>query len=146
MDCKERLQAYFQEHEVPFETATHPEGYTAQKVAAALFVLLLIWRFSTVRLDVLAVVFLCLFVFFLFYAVNYRTLVIRLTPERLVLRFGLFTWKVPLDNVEACRLDDVPTLTRLGGAGIHFLGVRGRYRASFNFLEHLRLWSHSRGR
>ena len=38
MDCKERLQAYFQEHDVPFETATHPEAYTAQKVAGALHV------------------------------------------------------------------------------------------------------------
>ena len=38
MECKERLQAYFQEHDVPFESATHPEAYTAQKVAAALHV------------------------------------------------------------------------------------------------------------
>ncbi|MEA3375193.1 MAG: YbaK/EbsC family protein [Chloroflexota bacterium] len=36
MDCKERLQAYFQEHNVSFETATHSEAYTAQEVAAAL--------------------------------------------------------------------------------------------------------------
>jgi hypothetical protein len=27
---------------------------------------------------------------------------------------------------------------RLGGAGIHFMFIRGRYRASFNFLEHPR--------
>lgn len=106
---------------------------------AALFVLLLIWRLSAVRLDALAVVFVCLSVFFLFYAVNYQTLVIRLTPERLALRFGLFTWKVPLDNVEACRLDDIPTLVRLGDPGIHFMGVRERYRASFNLLEHPRV-------
>ena len=72
---------------------------------AALFVLLLIWRFSAVRLDALAVVFVCLSVSFLFYAVNYQTLVIRLTTERLTLRFGLFTWRVPLDNVDACRLE-----------------------------------------
>ncbi|MGD2178326.1 MAG: YbaK/EbsC family protein [Anaerolineae bacterium] len=38
MDCKERLQAYFQEHDVSFETATHSEAYTAQEVAAALHV------------------------------------------------------------------------------------------------------------
>jgi Ala-tRNA(Pro) deacylase len=38
MDCKERLQAYFREHDVPFETATHSEAYTAQEVAAALHV------------------------------------------------------------------------------------------------------------
>ena len=38
MDCKDRLQAYFQEHDVSFETATHSEAYTAQEVAAALHV------------------------------------------------------------------------------------------------------------
>jgi Ala-tRNA(Pro) deacylase len=38
MDCKDRLQAYFREHNVSFETATHSEAYTAQEVAAALHV------------------------------------------------------------------------------------------------------------
>jgi Ala-tRNA(Pro) deacylase len=38
MDCKKRLQAYFREHDVSFETATHSEAYTAQEVAAALHV------------------------------------------------------------------------------------------------------------
>ncbi|MGD9028718.1 MAG: hypothetical protein PVG25_02785 [Anaerolineae bacterium] len=104
-----------------------------------LFLLLLIWRVSAVSLDVLAVVFLCLSVLFLFYAVNYRTLVIRLTPASLVLKFGIFPWTVSLDNVEAASLDDVPFLMRMGGAGIHFMSIRGRYRASFNFLEYPRV-------
>ncbi|MEA3327713.1 MAG: hypothetical protein U9R53_10505 [Chloroflexota bacterium] len=30
-------------------------------------------------------------------------------------------------------------MMRNGGAGIHFILVRGRYRASFNFLEHPRV-------
>lgn len=38
MDCKGRLEAYFREHDVSFETATHSEAYTAQEVAAALHV------------------------------------------------------------------------------------------------------------
>ena len=38
MDCKQRLQAYFREHDVSFETVTHSEAYTAQEVAAALHV------------------------------------------------------------------------------------------------------------
>lgn len=38
MDCKDRLEAYFREHDVSFETATHSEAYTAQEVAAALHV------------------------------------------------------------------------------------------------------------
>jgi Ala-tRNA(Pro) deacylase len=38
VDCKDRLQAYFREHNVSFESATHSEAYTAQEVAAALHV------------------------------------------------------------------------------------------------------------
>ncbi len=81
----------------------------------------------------------CLSLFFLFYAVNYRTLIIELSPESLHLKFGIFTWNVPLDNVAACQLDDLPLLMKYGGAGIHFMRIRKRYRASFNFLEHPRV-------
>lgn len=104
-----------------------------------LFFLLLIWRVNAGNLDILAAIFFCLFGFFFFYSVNYRTLVIRLTTKSLMLTFGVFTWQVPLDNVADCRLDDLPTLMRMGGAGIHFMSVRKRYRASFNFLEYPRV-------
>jgi Ca2+/Na+ antiporter len=104
-----------------------------------LFFLLLVWRVTAGSLDIPAAVFFCLFGLFLFYSVNYRTLIIRLTAESLKLTFGIFTWTVPLDNVEECRLDDIPVLMRMGGAGIHFMIIRRRYRASFNFLEHPRV-------
>jgi len=104
-----------------------------------LFAMLLLWRVNVGSLDLLAAVFLCLFGFFFFYSVNYRTLIIRLTSESLKLTFGIFTWNVPLDNVEECYLDVIPMLMRMGGAGIHFMMIRKRYRASFNFLEHPRL-------
>ena len=105
-----------------------------------LFFLLLIWRLNTTdSLDFLAVVFFCLFGVFLFYSVNYRTLIIRLTSTSLKLTFGIFTWTVPIDNIEESRLDDIPVLMRMGGAGIHFMTIRKRYRASFNFLEYPRV-------
>lgn len=46
---------------------------------------------------------------------------------------------MPLANIEECRLDALPALMRYGGAGVHFMGIGGRYRASFNFLEHPRI-------
>jgi hypothetical protein len=104
-----------------------------------LFLMLLIWRVSTGSPDILSAAFFFFFVFFFFYSVNYRTLIIRLTPESLKLKFGIFTWTIPLDNVGECRLDDLPMLMRYGGAGIHFMFIRKRYRASFNFLEHPRV-------
>lgn len=105
----------------------------------ALFLLLSIWRYYMGGLDFLWGVFFILFIVFLFYALNYHTLLIRISPSALTLRFGIFTWRVPLDNIESCELDELPTLMRLGGAGIHFMGIRKRYRASFNFLEHPRV-------
>ena len=103
------------------------------------FFTLLIWRVNAVSLDLLAGILFCFFCIFFFYSVNYRTLTIRLTSESLKLTFGIFTWNVPLDNVEECCLDDIPMLMRMGGAGIHFMMIRKRYRASFNFLEHPRV-------
>jgi hypothetical protein len=105
-----------------------------------LFLVLFFWRVSTTdRQDFLAITFLGFFGFFLFYAINYRTLTIHLTRRDLKLTFGLISWSVPVDNIQACRIDDVPVFQRLGGAGIHFMFVRKRYRASFNFLEYPRV-------
>lgn len=105
-----------------------------------LFFSLFIWRVIASGLDTLASVFIFFFCFFLFYSLNYRTLIIRLTSESLKLSFGIFTWAVSLNNVSECQLDDdLPALAKYGGAGIHFMFLRKRYRASFNFLEHPRV-------
>ena len=98
-----------------------------------LFLLLFIWL-NAGGWNVLTVLFLCCFIIFLFYSVNYRTLIIHLSPESLTLKFGVFTWTVSLDNVEACSLDEIPMVMKMGGAGIHFMNIRKRYRALFNFL------------
>jgi hypothetical protein len=103
------------------------------------FLMLLVWRIATDGPDPLVVAFALFFAFFLFYTLNYRTLVIRLSPDTLRLGFGVFAWTIRLDNVADCRLDDLPLLMRCGGAGIHFMLIRRRYRASFNFLEHPRV-------
>jgi hypothetical protein len=97
------------------------------------------WRLKASRASRLARVFLFFAALFLFYVLNYRTLLIRLTPAVLKLKFGLFTWTVPLDNVASCGHDELPALMRYGGAGIHFMAIDRRYRVSFNFLEHPRV-------
>ncbi|NIS82912.1 MAG: hypothetical protein GTO14_22535 [Anaerolineales bacterium] len=104
-----------------------------------LFLMLLIWQVRTGSSNILSAAFFLFFIFFLFYSLNYRTLIILLTSKSLKLKFGVFTWTIPLDNIGDCRHDDLPMLMRFGGAGIHFMLIRGRYRASFNFLEHPRV-------
>lgn len=105
-----------------------------------LFLILFIWRVTVSGLNTLAWVLAFLSCFFLFYSINFRTLVICLTSDSLRLSFGIFSWTIPLNNVHTCQLDDdLPWLMKNGGAGVHFMFVRNRYRASFNFLEHPRV-------
>jgi hypothetical protein len=107
-------------------------------VLAALFLLLSAWRVSIAGIDGWSILLFCLFVFSLFYIFNYRTLHIWLDEEALRLRFGIFSWYIPLHNIEACFLDTT-SLQRIGGAGIHFSMLGGRYRAMLNFLEYPRV-------
>jgi hypothetical protein len=108
-------------------------------VLMLLFFMLAVWRVTVRGLDMFVWVFFCLGTFFFFYTLNFRTLKICLTTRSLKLTFGVFTWSVPLENIEGCRLDEIPVLMRLGGAGIHFMLIHKRYRASFNFLEYPRI-------
>ena len=128
------------------DSILYSEKVTSKKTAylfialTLLFCILLTWRVMASGLDFLAGLFLFLSCLFLFYVFNYRNLVIRLTAESLRLSFGIFSWAIPLDNIGECQLDDdLPVLMKYGGAGIHFMMVKGRYRASFNFLEHPRV-------
>lgn len=106
---------------------------------AGLFLLLFILRLNTIGSDTLSFVFFCFFFIFLFYSLNYRNLIIRIYTDRLKLAFGLFSMTIPLENIADCQLDDLPAGLRMGGAGIHLMFVRTRYRISFNFLEHPRV-------
>ena len=103
------------------------------------FLILSIWRLNVDSLGFINLVLLFLSLFFFFCSVNYRILVIHLSSDSLSLKFGIFTWTIQLDNIEDYCLDDLPMLMKYGGAGIHFMLIRGRYRASFNFLEYPRV-------
>lgn len=105
---------------------------------ALLFLLLALWRVNAAGPGTLTTLLLAAFLFFLFYTFNYRSLTIHLTPRQLRLRFGVFRWTIPLENVERFYQDDI-SLQRIGGAGVHFSSFGSRYRAMFNFLEHPRV-------
>jgi hypothetical protein len=105
---------------------------------AILFFVPFAWLESAQRFGGWSILCFCLFAFFLFYALNYKTLILQMDRSNLRLRFGLFQWAIPLPNIESCFLD-MTSLRRIGGAGIHFTFVDGRYRAMFNFLEYSRV-------
>jgi hypothetical protein len=126
------------------EPTLYQEHLSSTRTEALFIVLTLVplaafaGRVQVAGLDGWSIALLLVAALFLFYSFNYRTLVIRIGPESLRLRFGLFEWAIPLENIETCTPDTL-TLWRIGGAGIHFTPVAGRYRAMFNFLEHPRL-------
>jgi hypothetical protein len=105
---------------------------------ALLFLALLAWRVMAGGFGIIAAGLLFLFLLFCFYALNYRVLVIRVLADKLILKFGVFGWTIPISTIEKIYVDQT-SLWRIGGAGIHFLIIRGRYRAMFNFLEYERI-------
>jgi hypothetical protein len=109
------------------------------RVLALIFMVLLVICIQSEGSTALCAFLSFMFVFFLFYSINYMSLLIQISEDALRLKFGIFSWKIPLDNIKTCRLDDLPVLMRYGGAGIHFMFIRGRYRASYNFLEYPRV-------
>jgi hypothetical protein len=116
-------------------------SFRTEAVFVALSVLclvLLAWRLIVSGFAITAALFLFLSILFFFYALNYRILVIRISTEGLSLKFGLFGWTVPWNTVAEAYPDET-SLWRVGGAGIHFSIISGRYRAMLNFLEHPRI-------
>jgi len=107
-------------------------------VLTLLFLLLLGARLHASGFGYLAATFLLVACFFAFYAVNYRTLMIGITAEALLLKFGVFRWTVPWSTVADAKPDDTP-IARVEGAGIHFTMRHGRYWIFFNFLGHPRI-------
>ena len=122
------------------ETLTSRRTFDLFAALTYIAFLFLLWRFSRHQLDGWGIAYLIIFLFFLFSTLNYRTLIINLSQEALTLKFGLFTWMVPVSNIISCQLDDhLPPFMRYGGAGVHFMFIQGRYRVSFNFLEYPRV-------
>jgi hypothetical protein len=103
-----------------------------------IFTGLVFWKLQRTPSGSQPVFFLLLTIMFLFYTLNYRTLVIEISKEEVSLQFGLFHWHIPLDTIASCYIDTAP-LWRIGGAGIHFSFFNKRYRAMFNYLEHDRV-------
>jgi hypothetical protein len=108
-------------------------------ILAMTFAALAWWQFRSGRDGFFAILFSFLGILFLLYVLNYRVLRIVINSRQLTLKFGVFSHSIPFNNIDSFELDELPWLMKYGGAGIHFMMIRGRYRASFNFLEHPRV-------
>ena len=128
------------ENDIYKETLSSKRTTALFTVLMVIFFLLFLWQVNISGFHSLTIALLSLSALFLFYVLNYKILHIYISSDALTLRFGIFTWTVPHDNIAGCALDDnLPKLTKYGGAGIHFFVFKKRYRASFNFLEYSRV-------
>jgi hypothetical protein len=103
------------------ERVTSALPQTLFRSLAAFFSGLLAWRTRMAGPDAIMAASLCFAVLLLFYSMNYRTLAIHISSVSLGLRFGVFHLPIPMDNIQTCRVDDLPVLMKYGGAGIHFM-------------------------
>lgn len=108
-------------------------------VLAIIMAVLFLSRNTRFDLDGLGITFLVFSFFFTFYVFNYRTLIILITQKNLLLKFGIFRWNIPINKIKDCLVDDISGFMKFGGAGIHFMTIHQRYRASFNFLDYSRV-------
>lgn len=74
---------------------------------------------------------LCLFLVFLAITLNFSRLGIRMTPEFIVVSYGIFKHKIRWEDIEDCYLDAASTM-RYGGWGIRIGKVKGKTRLVYN--------------
>jgi len=79
-------------------------------ILAAIFFALFAWRVSAVNFRLIPILYLLVGLFFFFYVLNYRTLIITITEEAIFLKFGLIRWRTLLENIQTCELDDSPSV------------------------------------
>ncbi len=66
-----------------------------------------------------------IFLIFLFLSYNFISLVNQITPQYLIISYGIIKQKIPLDNIEDIKLNESSFL-RYGGWGIHFGRSEGK--------------------
>lgn len=120
------------------EKLSSPRTQSLFITLTAVFLLLFVWRLRVSDWSGLTLLYLILSGFFLFYILNFHTLHIRLAGPTLSLHFGIFIRNIQMDNIQEIYSDQT-SLWRIGGAGIHYTPLKGKYRAYYNFLEHPRL-------
>ncbi|MHA2495418.1 MAG: hypothetical protein ACXAEI_08010 [Candidatus Hodarchaeales archaeon] len=107
-------------------------------VLTALFMILFSCQFIGSGYSAFTLISFSLFLFFLFYSLNYRSLTIFITSSSVEIKFGIFSRSIGWESIDECHIDEV-SMWRIGGAGIHFTRIRRKWRAMYNFLEYPRI-------
>ncbi len=75
-----------------------------------------------------------MFSLFLGITINFRWLIITITPESVSVGFGIFTKKILYENIDGCNLDDRSNI-RYGGLGIRTAKVEGKWVLVYNVIR-----------
>lgn len=72
-----------------------------------------------------------MFLIFMFLALNFISLVIQVTPEFIIVGYGIFKHRIALDDIEDI-YSDKSSFVNYGGWGIRLGRVKGRWRLVYN--------------
>jgi hypothetical protein len=78
--------------------------------------------------------FLLMFLLFLAVTINFSRLSIKMTPQSIVVGYGILKHTIPWENIEDCYLDKASTFS-YGGWGIRIGRVMGKWRLVYNLLS-----------
>ncbi|MFQ5909007.1 MAG: hypothetical protein ACE5JE_09340 [Thermoplasmata archaeon] len=70
---------------------------------------------------------------FLFLAVSFSRLIIRMTLDSLQIGYGMFRWRIRWGEIEGVELDELSAL-REGGVGVRVLKVKGKWRIVYSVV------------
>lgn len=70
---------------------------------------------------------------FIFLAVSFSRLIIRMTPDSLQIGYGVFRRRIPWSEIEGADVDELSAL-REGGVGVRVLKVKGKWRIVYSVV------------
>ena len=99
--------------------------------AVMLFVLVYFWLIVHLDNIYLIVFQLAMFLLFVVLAVIFSGMVIKIKPQSVLVKYGVFKQEIPLENIENCSLDEGSAL-KYGGSGIRKVKIEGKTRVVYN--------------
>ena len=72
-----------------------------------------------------ALFYLIMIIILLFVGINFSILIIRITPDNLILSFGILKKRIAWSDIKSCEIMNIPW-TKFGGIGIRYTKLNGK--------------------
>jgi len=96
--------------------------------ATILFMLALLFYFLSLPDEdngIVVLIYLIIILILLFVGINFSILIIRITPDNLLISFGLFKKRIAWGDIKKCEIVNM-SWTKFGGIGIRYTKLQGK--------------------